>query len=328
MDRMNSVSVGGPMFRSDNTALIETPGRAFGEVFGAATPGLATVLNNSTVGVEIYDSNRCCILKNKAFASMCGALPEIHIGKTMREIFGSYAAQIEPAFQRAWTTGKPVSDVELAVSLPKSPEKIYLVVNFVPIEGAGREVRLIAGLFFGATGKRKLQERLSHLAEKRRATVLADGKNPGEEFTDLTAQSAEMLQKSLDLLRCSMSLRCHLLEMRIATALMYATPYSTTPASGPRFLPAVPLGAEFEGDWLEHPEPPRAEENDGCIPSPRERQVIQLLAEGKANKEMAAVLKLSTRTVEMYRARLMAKLKLHSVAELVRYAVRHKLIEA
>ena len=325
---MNSVSISGPMLRSDNAALIEAPAPAFREVFGEATPGLAAVLNNSTVGVEIYDSNLCCILKNKAFASMGGALPEIHIGKTMRQIFGSCAAQIEPAFQLAWTTGKPVLNVELAFSLPGSPGKTDLIVNFYPIEGACREVRLIAALFFSAAGKRKLQQRLCHLAEKKRALVFAASEYPGEEFTDLTAQSAEMLQKSIDLLQCSMSLRCHLLEMRIATALMYATPYSTTPASGPRFLPALPPRAEFEEDRREHPEPSRVEENEGCIPSPRERQVIQLLSEGKANKEMAAVLELSTRTVEMYRARLMAKLKLHSVAELVRYAVRHHLIEA
>ncbi|MGB2899404.1 MAG: LuxR C-terminal-related transcriptional regulator [Candidatus Acidiferrum sp.] len=326
---MTSDSVSGPMVKSDNAPWIEAPAPAFREIFGAATPGLATVLNNSTVGVEIYDSNLCCILKNRAFAAMGGTLSEIHIGKTMRQIFGSYSAQIEPAFRQAWTTGKPVSNVELAFSLPWSPGKTDLVVNFYPIEDVCREVRLIAALFFSATGKRKLQQRLCHLAEKKRALDFAESEYPGEEFADLTTQSAEMLRKSIDLLHRSMSLRCHLVEMRIATALMYATPYSATSASSsPRFLPAVPPRVEFEEDRREEPELSRAEENDGCIPSPRERQVIQLLAEGKANKEMAAVLELSTRTVEMYRARLMAKLKLHSVAELVRYAVRHNLIEA
>ena len=56
--------------------------------------------------------------------------------------------------------------------------------------------------------------------------LFAESEYPGEEFTDLTAQSAEMLRKSIDLLHCSMSLRCHLVEMGIATALMYAAPYS------------------------------------------------------------------------------------------------------
>jgi len=61
---------------------------------------VAVVLNNSTVGVEIYDANLCCILRNKAFASMGGALPEFTSAKPCPD-FGSYAAQIEPAFQQA-----------------------------------------------------------------------------------------------------------------------------------------------------------------------------------------------------------------------------------
>jgi DNA-binding CsgD family transcriptional regulator len=307
--------------------LIEAPGPALREVFGPATPGLAAVLNNSSVGVEIYDSNLCCILKNKAFASMGGGLPEIHMGKTMRQIFGSYAAQIEPAFQQVWTTGKSVSGVELSFS-PWSPGKTDLIVNFFPIEGPDRKIRLIAGLFFNAYGKRKLQERLSHLVDKKRAPSFVESEARDGEFTDLSVESAEMLQKSIDLIRCSMLLRCHLLEMRIATALMQAAPYAALPAAAePRFsLPGAPR-VEFE-DRRGHPDPTKRDEKDEGVPSPRERQVIKLLAEGKANKEMAAVLDLSTRTVEVYRARIMTKLKLHSVAELVRYAVRHNLIEA
>lgn len=63
-------------------------------------------------------------------------------------------------------------------------------------------------------------------------------------------------------------------------------------------------------------------------PSPRERQVLHLLADGKTNKEIGAVLDISKRTVESYRARIMTKLKLHSTAELVRYAVRNHIVEA
>ena len=55
--------------------------------------------------------------------------------------------------------------------------------------------------------------------------------------------------------------------------------------------------------------------------------MLLLLAEGKANKEIAALLNLSTRTIEGYRARIMQKLGLHSTAALVRYAVRNKLVE-
>jgi DNA-binding NarL/FixJ family response regulator len=60
----------------------------------------------------------------------------------------------------------------------------------------------------------------------------------------------------------------------------------------------------------------------------REREVLQLIAEGKSNKEIGTALKITTKTAETHRARLMAKLSLHSVADLVRYAIRNQIIEA
>lgn len=56
--------------------------------------------------------------------------------------------------------------------------------------------------------------------------------------------------------------------------------------------------------------------------SDREREIFQLVAEGKTNKEMAALLFISPSTVETHRARIMDKLDLHSAAEIVLYAVR------
>jgi len=58
----------------------------------------------------------------------------------------------------------------------------------------------------------------------------------------------------------------------------------------------------------------------------REKEVLQLLAEGKSNKEVAAALDLSPNTVETHRTRLMQKLDLHSSADIVLYAVRKKII--
>ena len=59
----------------------------------------------------------------------------------------------------------------------------------------------------------------------------------------------------------------------------------------------------------------------------REKEVLQLLAEGKSNKEAAMVLDLSTNTVETHRTNLMQKLGLHNTAEIVLYAVRKKIIQ-
>jgi len=59
----------------------------------------------------------------------------------------------------------------------------------------------------------------------------------------------------------------------------------------------------------------------------REREVIQLLAEGKSNKEVSSALAISVKTVEAHRANVMRKLHLRSVSELVRYAIRNKIVE-
>ena len=58
----------------------------------------------------------------------------------------------------------------------------------------------------------------------------------------------------------------------------------------------------------------------------REREVLQLLAEGQTNKEVGSSLGITTKTAETHRARIMAKLEIHSMSELVRYAIRNRII--
>lgn len=61
--------------------------------------------------------------------------------------------------------------------------------------------------------------------------------------------------------------------------------------------------------------------------TPREREILQLIAEGKSNKDIANLLDLSVYTVESHRANLMEKLNLHGLPELILYAVRRRIIE-
>jgi DNA-binding NarL/FixJ family response regulator len=70
----------------------------------------------------------------------------------------------------------------------------------------------------------------------------------------------------------------------------------------------------------------------GAVPTfptltPREREVIQLLAEGKSSKEVATVLNLSTKTAETHRSNIMRKLGFHSIRDLVLYAVKNNIIQ-
>ncbi len=60
----------------------------------------------------------------------------------------------------------------------------------------------------------------------------------------------------------------------------------------------------------------------------RQKQILQLLAEGKSSKKVAAMLNISIKTAETHRANIMRRLDCHSVTELVRYAIRNQIIEA
>ncbi|MEN9573301.1 MAG: hypothetical protein RL514_1156 [Verrucomicrobiota bacterium] len=69
-------------------------------------------------------------------------------------------------------------------------------------------------------------------------------------------------------------------------------------------------------------------EDIGSRLTPREKEIVQLLAEGKSNKEAASALNISVKTVETHRTNIMRKLRFHSVGELVRYAVRNNIVAA
>ena len=75
-------------------------------------------------------------------------------------------------------------------------------------------------------------------------------------------------------------------------------------------------------------DPQPATEQPFSVLSAREREVLHLIAEGLAAKEIAVQLGISTKTVEAHRTSLMRKLGVRKATELVRYAVRHGLIEA
>jgi|ERR1700733_2431854 len=69
-------------------------------------------------------------------------------------------------------------------------------------------------------------------------------------------------------------------------------------------------------------------ENSQVLPTPREVEIIRFLAEGKSNKVIAAELGITIRTAETHRKKIMLKLGLHSLAELIHYAIRNKIFTA
>ena len=95
-------------------------------------------------------------------------------------------------------------------------------------------------------------------------------------------------------------------------------------ASGKPFFSAA-VSAVLVEDYIHHLKA-RGLTDTFHLLTAREREVLQLLAEGRSNKEVAALLELALSTVETHRANLMQKLSLHNTAEIVLYAVRKGMI--
>jgi DNA-binding NarL/FixJ family response regulator len=89
------------------------------------------------------------------------------------------------------------------------------------------------------------------------------------------------------------------------------------------------VSPKIAGELLESYRESAPRQQDG-VPrlTPRQREVLQLLAEGRSAKEVAAALKISPRTAEFHRARILRALGIETTAELVRYAIRHGIISA
>ncbi len=101
-------------------------------------------------------------------------------------------------------------------------------------------------------------------------------------------------------------------------------PALRTVAAGKPFVSAA-VSALLVEDYVRHLQS-RGLTDTFHLLTAREREVLQLLAEGRSNKEVAAVLEVGLSTIETHRANLMQKLNLHNTAEIVLYAVRKGII--
>jgi two-component system, NarL family, response regulator NreC len=95
--------------------------------------------------------------------------------------------------------------------------------------------------------------------------------------------------------------------------------------AGKRFLTPKVSEIVLEG-FLESKSRHEKREGKGARITPRETEIIRLLAQGKSNKEIASLLQITVRTVETHRAKIMLKLGVHSLAELIHFAIRHGII--
>lgn len=298
------------------------------EPFRKALRSLTSHLNHSTVGIALFDKSLHCRILNSTFARMSGVPTQEQLDKRLGEVFPGVAPKLEAAFRRVLKTGNSLSNLELTTRLDTGTEQRRWLVSCHPVIDELGQVLLVAAIFSEVTKGCCVESNLWRLRDKFRSKLKGEDNLLGEERSEMSARTIELVKRSVALLKNSVLLRFYASEMRLESGLVrHALFLSANREQESSFSSTLPR-TDSSSDRLPPPLPHSETELPSGCPSPRERQVLRFLADGKSNKEIGTILDISTRTVESYRARIMLKLDLHSTAALVRYAIRTKIVEA
>lgn len=270
-------------------------------------------VNPVSIGFALVDHQGKYVRVNDALAVIDGMPAEAHAGKTIREVIGEAADKVEAAIERVVSTGEYVTNLEISATLPNRYEPGYWVAHFFPFKFKKHEPNYIACMIVETTGLLKIAKCFGSLIEflPRIADqfLLAGSPNPS------TPEKLNTWNEALFSLR-----QCKSALLRVA-----------------QYFPKPPELEDVRN--LEHPDsfgtpsrlqpvlnfPPKPKDEDDL--SPREIEVVKFLANGKGTKEIAEALELTVHTIDTYRGRILNKLGVHTTAEVVKHAIKHRLIE-
>ncbi|MGB7729523.1 MAG: LuxR C-terminal-related transcriptional regulator [Candidatus Acidiferrum sp.] len=288
---------------------------------------LALALRSSTAAVAVFDESFRCTAVNSALFSVSRIPPQACLGKTLPQLLGGRPEQVHRAFKFVRDTGATLRHVPLSPLAPNHAAARHWIADFFPLRDPSRGIHWIGTTLCEAPRKTHLRQKLYHVSGRNLSNDHAAEFHSAP--TEEIAETCEpVLRRSLDLLDRSMALRRQISEMRLAASLhRRSRPVIWVKPIGP-YLQVASVSLDPSEQNPATNESSTDEELSTDLLSARELQVVRLLAEGNSNKQIAVTLDLSTRTIETYRARLMIKLDLHSLGELIRYAVRHLLIQA
>ncbi len=120
-------------------------GRSVGKLFSEEQL-LAEFLNNSNVGLGIVDDQLRYQALNLRLAEMNGRTIQFHLGKTLREVLGEVALQVEPAIKLVFATGRPIFNIELAGTLPARADATCFVDHILPLKDARGRVKHVGAV--------------------------------------------------------------------------------------------------------------------------------------------------------------------------------------
>ncbi len=125
---------------------------------------LAAFFHSPNVGVAVFDRKLRYQAVNDALAAMNGVPPAEHLGHTVREVLGEFAANLEPAFRRA-ERGETLLNLQIEGALPTRRETGYWVENYFPIRDHAGRVQQIGVIVIEITSQKKLENVLRRLTE-------------------------------------------------------------------------------------------------------------------------------------------------------------------
>jgi DNA-binding CsgD family transcriptional regulator len=281
---------------------------------------LNALFKSSTVGVGICDRQLRFRAVNDALASMNGLPAHAHLGKTIHAVLGSAAEKVQPAFDHVFATGQPLSNFEVRAELPTRKGMGHWSESYFPIKDQTGAVFHVGAVVLELTQKSEIDASLARIANQlaHLASELRERQADSEPLCELCKDSQDAQMRFTALLD-----GCYA-ETRALRRLLHNAPLlATVQPIAHRQHSQLPLEIDFA-----YAEPVGDDAELGGTLSSREREVTALLAMGRSNKEIASKLEISIRTVESHRAKIMLKLDIHSLSDLVRYAVRTHLINA
>lgn len=119
---------------------------------------LTDFFNNSTVGFAVDDDQLRYRVANPCLAAMDGISAQSHLGRTLREILGEVALQVEAAVKEVLTTGRPILNVELAGPLPTRAEAGHWVDSLFPVKDANGRVKQVGVVVVELTAETRLKQ--------------------------------------------------------------------------------------------------------------------------------------------------------------------------
>jgi len=286
--------------------------------FGDADQLVEDLSKSSVVGIAICDADLRYLKINDTMASFNGLPVEAHIGKTVPEIIGQAASTVEPVMKSVLSTGQSAMNVEIIAELPARREPGHWIANYLPVKDPTGTAKHVIAFVVEITRLRKFEQCLRLLMRNLpliRDQVTCIGLPERSEH-----DRAESLRGSIELLEHCVE------EMRDIS--QHLTPLSSSPAGHSSVLPSGVPPIHEVLSTIGQPGQSELIKNGVNLLTERETETLQLLAVGKSCKEVSTALGISTRTVESYRSRIMAKLSYHTSSELIRFAIRTKLIDA